>query len=86
MAVVYIINRRPELRKRIALFVGGIWLGFAAFDLFALVLFPRQFLAAGSWAIILSLTVPPTVGGVIGYFVGKRKYSPNLNPLEVPQN
>ncbi|MCW4028061.1 MAG: hypothetical protein NWE92_00230 [Candidatus Bathyarchaeota archaeon] len=74
MAVVYLLNRRPDLRKRVGYLVGGVWIGFAVFDLIALVLFPRQFLAAGSAAIILSLTAAPAVGGAIGYLVGKRKY------------
>jgi hypothetical protein len=72
MAIVYTINLRPELRKRAGYVAVGVWSGFAVFALFALVLFPHQFLAAGSGAIILLITVAPPTGGVIGYFAGKK--------------
>jgi hypothetical protein len=72
MAIVYAINQRPELRKSAGYVAVGVWLGFAVFVLFALVLFPRQFLAAGSGAIVLLITVAPATGGVIGYFAGKK--------------
>jgi tetrahydromethanopterin S-methyltransferase subunit B len=81
MAIVYLLNRRPDLRKRMGYVVGGVWIGFAVFALFALVLFPRQFLAAGSWAILLLITVAPAAGGVVGYFAGKRKY-PGLEEIK----
>jgi hypothetical protein len=42
----------------------------------ALVLFPHQFLAAGSLSLILLITVVPATGGLIGYIAGKRKYPP----------
>jgi hypothetical protein len=71
MAIVYAINHRPELRKRAGYVAVGVWAGFAVFALFTLVLFPHQFLAAGSGAIILMITVAPATGGVIGYFAGK---------------
>lgn len=79
MAVVYVINRRPELRKRAGYVAVGVWSGFAVFVLFALVLFPRQFLAAGSGAIILLITIAPATGGMIGYLAGKRKYPPTVS-------
>lgn len=59
-----------------AAIVLGAWLGFAVFDLFALVLFPHQFLAAGSLSLILLITVVPATGGLISYIAGKRKYPP----------
>jgi hypothetical protein len=74
IAVVYVINRRPDLRKRVSYVAGGVWSGFAVFVFFAIILFPHQFLATGSWAIILLITVAPATGGVVGYFAGKRKY------------
>jgi hypothetical protein len=74
IAVVYVINRRPDLRKRVGYVAGGVWSGFAVFVFFAIILFPHQFLATGSWAIILLITVAPATGGAIGYFAGKIKY------------
>jgi hypothetical protein len=81
MAVVYAINRRPDLRKRAGYVAVGVWSGFAVFVLFALVLFPHQFLAAGSWTMLLLITIAPATGGVIGYFAGKRKYPPTVNTI-----
>ena len=86
MVMVYILNRRPELRMRVAYVAGGVWLGFAVFVLFALLLFPHQFLEAGSWSIILLITVVPFAGGLIGYLVGKRKYPTNINGVEEMEN
>ncbi len=76
MMIVGLLNRAdPLFRKRLGYVAVGVWLGFAVFVLFALVLFPHQFLAAGSWAIILLITIAPTTGGIVGYVTGKRKYS-----------
>ncbi|MGD6806817.1 MAG: hypothetical protein ACQCN4_07640 [Candidatus Bathyarchaeia archaeon] len=75
LVLVALINKRPELRMQIGYVAAGVWLGFAVFVLFALVLFPHQFLEAGSWAIVLLITVAPATGGLIGYIAGKRKYS-----------
>jgi len=75
IVMVRLLNDKLELRKRLAYVVVGVWLGFAVSDLFGLVLFPRQFLAVGSWSFALILVVMPSLGGLIGYWIQKRKFA-----------
>jgi hypothetical protein len=75
IVMVRLLNDKQQLRKRLAYVVVGVWLGFAVSDLFGLVLFSRQFLAVGSWSFALLLVVMPSLGGLIGYWIQKRKFA-----------
>jgi hypothetical protein len=82
MVMVHVLNGRPEVRKRIAYVVAGVWLGFAVGDLLGLVLFPQAFLAVGAWSFCLLITAAPTAGGLIGYWMQKRKFTHPAESLE----
>ena len=77
MIMVYLLNRRPELRMRVAYVVGGAWLGLAVGVVGGLILFGHQIIAAiGSWGFfVLIIIVLPLAGGLIGYWVQKRKFT-----------
>jgi hypothetical protein len=77
MVMVYLLNRRPELRMRIAYVAVGTWLGLAVGVVGGLILFGHQIIAAiGSWGLfVLELIVLPLAGGLIGYWMQKRKFT-----------
>ena len=77
MGLVHILNRRPELRMRVAYVAVGTWLGLAVGVVGCLLLFGHQIIAAiGSVAhFVLVLIVLPLAGGLIGYWMQKRKYA-----------
>jgi peptidoglycan/LPS O-acetylase OafA/YrhL len=77
MAMVYLLNRRPDLRPRVAHVAVGVWLGLAVGVVGCMMLFGHQIIAAiGSWGLfVLMLIVLPTLGGFIGFWLQKRKFS-----------
>lgn len=81
MVMVHILNRRPELRMRVAYIAGGAWIGLAVGVVGGMILFGHQIIAtAGSWGLlVLVLIVLPLSGGLIGYWMQKRKFSNQLS-------
>jgi peptidoglycan/LPS O-acetylase OafA/YrhL len=77
MVMVYLLNRRPELRIRIAYVAVGAWLGLAVGVVGGMLLFGHQIIAAiGSLGLaLLMLIVLPVAGGLIGYCLQKRKFA-----------
>jgi uncharacterized membrane protein len=75
MVIVHILNRRPELRMRVAYVGGGAWLGLAVGFVGGMLLFGRQIIAAiGSLGLfVLVLIALPLVGGLIGFLVVQKK-------------
>ncbi len=77
MVMVRLLNDHPELRKRAAYVVCGVWLGLAVGVVGGMLLFGHQLIAAiGSLGLaILMLAVLPSAGGFIGYWMQKRKFN-----------
>ncbi|MGD6933648.1 MAG: hypothetical protein ACQCN5_05530 [Candidatus Bathyarchaeia archaeon] len=75
MIMVYLLNRRPDLRPRIAYVAVGTWLGLAVGVVGCMLLFGHQIIAViGSWGLFaLMIIVLPTAGGLVGYWMQKRK-------------
>jgi peptidoglycan/LPS O-acetylase OafA/YrhL len=80
MAMVYLLNHRPDLRPRVAHVAVGVWLGLAVGVVGCMMLFGHQIIAViGSWGLfILMLIVLPMAGGLIGYWMQKRKFTGSI--------
>ncbi len=76
MVMVRQLNDRPELRKRAAYVVAGAWLGLAVGVVGCMILYGHQIIAViGSLGLgVLMLAVLPSTGGLIGYWMQKRKF------------
>jgi hypothetical protein len=77
MVMVRLLNDRPELRKRAVYVVVGAWLGLAVGVVGCMILLGHQIIAViGSLGLgVLMLAVLPSLGGLIGYWMQKRKFS-----------
>ncbi|MGD6811016.1 MAG: hypothetical protein ACQCN3_15085 [Candidatus Bathyarchaeia archaeon] len=77
MIMVYLLNRRPDLRPRIAYVAVGTWLGLAVGVVGCMILFGHQIIAViGSWGLFaLMIIILPTAGGLIGYWMQKKKFT-----------
>ena len=77
MLMVYLLNRRPDLRPRIAYVAVGTWLGLAVGVVGCMLLFGHQIIAViGSWGLFaLMIIILPTLGGLVGYWMQKRKFT-----------
>ncbi len=77
MLMVYLLNRRPDLRPKVAYVAVGTWLGLAVGVVGCMILFGHQIIAAiGSWGLfVLMLIVMPTLGGLVGFWMQKRKFT-----------